>query len=221
MLNIKRFECNMFQENCYVVNDETKECVIIDCGALYDEEKNAISKYIEDNELSPKHLLCTHGHVDHNFGNKFINEKYCLNPEVCQADDRLMNNLAQQAKSFTGMECTNDFPDICSHLTEDNIVTFGTHCINVIQTPGHTPGSAFLYCKDEDIAFSGDTLFKLSVGRTDLGFGDYNALMNSLNKILRLLPSNTTILPGHGPKTTMEYEKTLNPYLKAAKRLNG
>lgn len=207
----------MFQENCYVVSDETNECIIIDCGALYKEEKDAISKYIKGNNLSPKHLLCTHGHIDHNFGNKFIYDKYGLKPEISMSDKWLMDNLAQQAKDFTGIECKNDFPVIESYLDEKSIITFGSHSIIFIPTPGHTPGSAFLYIKSEKIAFSGDTLFKLSVGRTDLGLGDYSALMNSLNKISSILPDNTIILPGHGSKTTMEYERSFNPYLKAVK----
>lgn len=221
MLNIKKFVCNMFQENCYVANDETKECVIIDCGALYPEEKEAISRYIKDNGLTPKHLLCTHGHVDHNFGNKFIYEEYGLKPEVCEADACLMDNLAQQAKNFTGMDYANDFPAIGSYLDEEHAVTFGTHRINIINTPGHTPGSVFLYCEDEAVAFSGDTLFRMSVGRTDLGLGDFDALMCSLKKIINVLQPDTTILSGHGIKTTLEFEEYQNPYLKVARTGNG
>ena len=84
MLHIERFQVNMLQENCYVVSDETKECVIIDCGAFYPEERNAITQYIRKNELKPVHLLVTHGHLDHNFGNDTIFEEFGLKPEVAQ-----------------------------------------------------------------------------------------------------------------------------------------
>lgn len=214
MLNIKRFVCNMFQENCYVASDDTKECIIVDCGALYDEEKKAITDYIKGNGLTPKHLLCTHGHVDHNFGNKFVYEEFGLRPEVSRADEQLMGNLAGQAKAFTGMECKDDFPQPGCLLTKESVVKFGNHTISVIPTPGHTPGSVFLYCKEEAMAFSGDTLFLMSVGRTDLGMGDFDALMKSLGDIACVLPPDTIILPGHGPKTDISHEVSYNPYLK-------
>ena len=122
MLDIQRFVCNMFQENCYVVSDETKECVIIDCGAFFEEEKIAIYNYINDNNLTPKHLLCTHGHVDHNFGNKFILDKFGLLPEISEADKPLMNNLGKQAKAFTGEDCGNDFPEIGRFYENDKTI---------------------------------------------------------------------------------------------------
>lgn len=215
MLNIQRFVCNMFQENCYVVNDETKECVIIDCGAFFEEEKSAISQYISGNGLSPKRLLCTHGHVDHNFGNGFVFNTFGLRPEVSKADEPLMNNLKEQAKSFTGIDCDNDFPAVGSFYNTESQITFGNHTFSIIPTPGHSPGSVFIYCKDENLAFSGDTLFKLSIGRTDLQLGNYNDITASLRYIAEVLPADTMILPGHGERTTMKYEQAYNPYMKS------
>lgn len=214
MLDVQRFVCNMFQENCYVVSDETNECVIIDCGAFYEEEKNAIYNYITDKKLSPKHLLCTHGHVDHNFGNRFILDKFGLKPEISKADKPLMENLGEQAKSFIGDDCGNDFPDIGNFYTTGDTITFGTHQFNIIPTPGHSPGSVFIYCKKEGVAFSGDTLFKLSIGRTDLQLGNYDDIISSLHSIAGKLPADTTILPGHGERTTIGYEQKYNPYLR-------
>lgn len=214
MLDIQRFVCNMFQENCYVVSDETKECVIIDCGTFFEEEKIAIYNYINDNNLTPKHLLCTHGHVDHNFGNKFILDKFGLLPEISEADKPLMNNLGKQAKAFTGEDCGNDFPEIGRFYENDKTITFGNHEFAIIPTPGHSPGSVFIYCKDESVAFSGDTLFKLSIGRTDLQLGNYEDIIESLHSIAKVLPADTTVLPGHGEHTTIGYEVKFNPYLK-------
>ncbi len=108
MLHIERFQVNMLQENCYVVSDETKECVIIDCGAFYPEERKAITQYIKENQLKPVHLLVTHGHLDHNFGNNTIYQEFGLKPEVSAADENLMKGLAKQAETFYQMQL--DYP---------------------------------------------------------------------------------------------------------------
>lgn len=214
MLNIQRFVCNMLQENCYVVSDDTKECVIIDCGALYDEERRAIVGYVRDNKLEPKHLICTHAHADHNFGNGVIYREFGLKPEVCAADEPLMCRLREQAEAFVGMNFDEEIPPVGRYFTENDTVSFGNHTVDIISTPGHTPGSVFFYIKNEGLAFSGDTLFKMSIGRTDFALGDYDAIVSSLEKISRLLPGGTIILPGHGDKTTMDYELRNNPYLR-------
>ena len=215
MLNIQRFVCNMFQENCYVVSDDTKECVIIDCGAFFEEEKKAITNHVEANGLVPKHLLCTHGHIDHNFGDKFVFDTFGLRPEVHKGDQPLMNKLGAQAQAFISVDCGNDFPAVSKHLEDGGKVTFGNHTFTIIGTPGHTPGSVFLYCKEEGLAFSGDTLFQMSIGRTDLELGDFDDIMRSLQQIAQTLPPETVILPGHGGRTTMEDELAHNPYLNA------
>lgn len=112
MLNIQRIVCNMFQENCYIVSDDTKECVIIDCGAFYEEEKKEITNYIRDNQLIPKHLLCTHAHIDHNFGNYAICKEFGLKPEVCINDKILMHKLKEQAYTFIGLTYNEEIPEV-------------------------------------------------------------------------------------------------------------
>lgn len=214
MLNIKRFVCNMFQENCYVVNDDTNECVIIDCGALYPEERNAMDDYIRQNALVPKHLICTHAHIDHNFGNAFIYDKYGLKPQVCAKDTVLMDKLKEQAHAFVGMNFDEAQPEVEKAFDEGQRFAFGNHTLEAILTPGHTPGSVFLYCEEERLAFSGDTLFRMSVGRTDFELGSYDDLIASLQKISRLLPHDTIILPGHDQRTTLEDEIRYNPYFR-------
>ena len=214
MLNIQRFVCNMFQENCYVESDDTGECVIIDCGAFFPEEKKAIAQYIHDNKLAPRRLLFNHGHVDHNFGDKFMNDEFGLLPEYHKADEPLMENLAGQAKAFIGIDYEDAFTGSGKHITDGESITFGNHELTVMLTPGHSPGSVFFYCEEEGMAFSGDTLFQMSVGRTDLELGDYDALIRSLRLIAGKLPGDTVILPGHGGRTTMKDELAYNPYLK-------
>lgn len=214
MLNIQRFVCNMFQENCYVASDKTKECVIIDCGAFYEEEKRAIIDYINNNKLIPKHLISTHAHIDHNFGNNAIYTAFGLKPEVCIDDKILMGKLKEQAYAFIGLNYDENIPDVKNYFTDKDTISFGTHKFNILKTPGHTPGSVLFYCANESIAFSGATLFKLSIGRTDFEFGSYEDIIRSLKNIAIQLPAQTAILPGHGEKTTLKEEITYNPYFK-------
>ena len=212
MLNIKCFECNMLQENCYVVSDETKECVIIDCGAFYEKEQKAIAQYIEAQGLKPIHFIATHGHVDHHFGDQFVYKKYGLKVKVHRADAFLMELLQEQAEAFAGVKLSGDFPSVDQYLNSDDTISFGSHQFTLIETPGHTPGSVFFYCQEEDVAFSGDTLFHLSIGRTDLLGGSMFQMIQSL-RMLSQLPDNTKIYPGHGEPTTIGTELAGNPYM--------
>lgn len=171
MLHIERFQVNMLQENCYVVSDDTLECVIIDCGAFYPEERKAITEYIRKNNLKPVHLLVTHGHLDHNFGNDTIYQEFGLKPEVAQGDEKLMKGLAHQAETFYQMQLDTRFPPIGHFFEEDEVIKFGNHEFTIIETPGHSNGSVCFYCEAEHVLFSGDTLFKSSIGRTDFPGG--------------------------------------------------
>ena len=211
MLNIETFTCNMLQENCYVVSDDTKECVIIDCGAYYEAEKHAIEKYIRENGLKPVHLIATHGHLDHNFGDVFVSKTYGLSLEIDSSDESYVRSAEKQAAYF-GITLTEPLDmDIKTFHAGDHI-TFGTHDIEVIETPGHSMGSVVLYIKDEKVAFTGDTLFRGSIGRTDFEGGSMLMIIQSLRMFVQF-PDDITLLPGHGQRTTMGYELAHNPYL--------
>lgn len=212
MLTIKRFECNMLQENCYIISDETKECVICDCGAYYPAERAAIVDYIRDNGLTPVHLLCTHGHIDHNFGNNTIFDEFGLKPEVHNEDQHLMDMLAEQAETLVGITLDYAMPPVGKYFGDGDEITFGSHRLKVIETPGHSKGSVFFYCPEEAIALSGDTLFRNSIGRTDYLGGSMFQIIQSLRMICQL-PDNTVVYPGHGPQTTIGTELSSNPYL--------
>ena len=140
MIEVKRFVVNMLQENCYVVSDETKECVIIDCGAFYPEERQAIVSYINDNGLKPKHLLATHGHLDHLFGNNTIYDAFKLQVEVSERDENLVNGIVKQARKFYDMDLDIEYPPIGHFLEENEEITFGNHKLKVLETPGHSRG---------------------------------------------------------------------------------
>lgn len=212
MFPIKRFVCNMLAENCYVVSDETLDCVIIDCGAFYEDERQAIVEYIDESGLTPRHLLLTHGHLDHNFGNGTIYLRYGLKPEVAEEDAGLMQNLTRQAEKFYGLKLKNDFPPVGHFYTPQEIIRFGTHELRVIPTPGHSRGSVCLYCEAEHALFTGDTLFHRSIGRTDFGGGSMLQIIQSL-RTLAQLPDETVVFPGHGEQTTIGDEVVYNPYM--------
>lgn len=213
-LKIQRFVCNPFQENCFVVSDETNEGVIIDCGAYFAEERKAIVDYVEKEGIRLKHLLGTHGHVDHHFGDDTIYSKYGLRPEVSAKDEYLQSKLNEQSLTFCGQPLGYEMPPVGKYLSDNDVIEFGSHRFTIIPTPGHTPGSVFFYCKEENIAFSGDTLFRMSIGRTDFELGNYDDIIVSLQSLSNHMPLDTTILPGHGPQTTLGDEVKCNPYFK-------
>ncbi len=212
MMKIESLVCNMLQENCYVVSDETKECVIIDCGAFYEEERRALVEYIRNNDLKPVHLLATHGHLDHNFGNDTIFKEFGLKPEIAQADEAWITNCKEQAMKLYGMTLEMEMPEVGHFLSDKEKIQFGNHTLEVMETPGHSPGSVVFYCKEENVLFTGDTLFQMTIGRTDLEGGSMMQIIQSL-RIIAQLPDNTKVYPGHGYTTTIGYELSRNPYM--------
>lgn len=215
MFNIQRIECNPLQENCYVVSDESKECVIIDCGAYYEEEHEALQHYIDSNQLKPIHLLATHAHLDHNFGAVRLYHQYGLKVEICEEDKELLEHLPEQAKTLFGITISEERPQVGRLLKDGDTITFGNHTLQVLQTPGHTHGSCLFYCEEEHTAFTGDTLFRMSIGRTDFAEGSWAEMDNSLKNVISKLPKETVVLSGHGPQSTIADELQYNPYLRA------
>lgn len=214
MLDIKTFQFNLLQENTYIVSDETRQCVVIDCGAFFDNEREAIVAYLHDQHLKPVHLLCTHGHLDHCFGNDTISEAFGLLPEVHADDEFLATDLAKQATDLLNVSYNRPTPPVGRFFSDGDIIAFGTHELRVLHTPGHTPGSVSFYCEAEKVVFTGDTLFRMSVGRTDLERGSWQQLLHSLRDVLGLLPPDTVVYCGHGPNTTIGDECRANPYLR-------
>ena len=212
MLRIQTFEVNPLHENCYVINDETKECVIIDCGALTETEQNAVITYINEEGLKPVHNLGTHGHLDHHFGDAAILSAFNLQPEVAQGDKVLMQHPREAALQMLGMDLNIDLPAGNLKLTENEEVKFGSHTFKIIRTPGHSPGSVSFYCAEENVLFTGDTLFKGSIGRTDFPGGSMFQIISSLRELAQL-PDKTIVYPGHGPQTSIGFELAHNPYM--------
>ena len=213
MITIKTFAFNLLQENTYVVSDDSLECVIIDCGAYYEDERKAIIDYIKSEGLTPRHLLATHGHWDHNLGIDTIYEAFGLQVEAAKEDEYFITDIPRNFKSIIGAPLRREYPAVGRFFDDDETIRFGHHAFQVLKTPGHTPGSVVFYCAEERTAFTGDTLFRMSVGRTDFEGGSYADLMNSLAHVLAKLPPETVIHTGHGPESTIGYELRYNPYM--------
>lgn len=213
MLYNKSFQVNPLGENCYVVSDDTGEAVIIDCGCFTKNEWNNIKAYIDTNNLKPVHLLDTHLHFDHCLGNHFVKDDYGLYPEANDKDLFLYNNMENQLYNFF-MECNIDFtmPPLAKAFSDNDTITFGNHKLKVMTTPGHSPGSVVFYCEEEDMLWSGDTVFMGSVGRCDLEGGNYKDMLLSISNKIKTLPPSTVVFPGHGPSTTIADEMDYNPY---------
>jgi len=212
-MNIKKFEVNPLGVNCYVVSDDSKEAVIIDCGCFHPDEWNDIKKYIDSEGLKVVHLLNTHLHFDHIMGIPFAYNDLGLSPEANAADLYIYNKVEDQLSRIMGMKVEHiDMPEIGRQLRDGDEITFGSHKLLVIQTPGHTPGGVCFYCKEENVVFTGDTLFRMSIGRTDLDGGSYEAIKQSIQERLALLPRETKVYPGHGPASTIDDECKYNPY---------
>lgn len=210
-MKIKRFEFNMLPVNCYLAYDNTKEAVIIDPGCLYTEEKEFLRDYIASKGLTVKHQLCTHLHLDHVFGCKFIKETYGLGIEANPADEYWLEQAPHQARAF-GLTYPEIKKPIETPLFDGDIITFGNLQLEAICVPGHSPGSLAFYCREKRVLFSGDVLFQGSIGRADLQGGNFEELKENICNRLFTLPDDVAVYPGHGPSTTIGYEKRNNPF---------
>ncbi len=211
-MQIKKFEFNPIEENTYILYDETKEAVIIDCGAYYPKEKEMLKSFISEKGLSLKHLLNTHLHLDHSFGNKFIYDTYGLAPEYHQLEEQLPD-LEKQA-AFFGMKVEAGNYSSIKYIEEGDIISFGNTELKTILISGHSPAGICFYSVKDKILFSGDILFEGSVGRSDLWEGgNHMKLISGIKNKLLTLREDTVVYPGHGPATTIKKEKLNNPFL--------
>jgi hydroxyacylglutathione hydrolase len=212
MLKIKSFTFSPIQENTYILYNEFNDCIIIDPGTYFDNEKEELSNYIEKSGLAPKMLLNTHCHLDHVFGNKFVAEKYGLGLQLHKEEE-----IVLQFAPTSGLMYEMPFDNYMGELffiEEGDIIKLGDDELKVILTPGHSPGSLSFYCKKDGFVISGDALFYRSIGRTDLPMGDHETLLKSIRNNLFTLPDETIVYSGHGKPTTIGDEKRHNPFLQ-------
>lgn len=211
MLSIKSFEFSPIQENTYVLYNEFNDCLFIDPGCYFDEERNELALFVEKNALKPKMLLNTHCHLDHVFGNKFISEKFDLTLQLHEGEVPVLQ-FAPTSGLMYNLPFDN-YTGLYEFLQEGDVLKLGTDELLVLFTPGHSPASISFYCAAQGFLISGDVLFRQSIGRTDLPGGNYETLITSIKEKLLVLPDETVVYSGHGAPTSIGYEKRNNPYL--------
>ena len=202
-----------FEVNTYIVfNDETKESLrkkegfIIDPGG----QENKIDKIIRDENIELKFILNTHCHIDHVAMDNYFKEKYGIGIIAAKEEEYIIKNLKEQAE-YLGFKYTGDIT-IDRHLKEGEIIDIKGIKVMPVFTPGHSPGSTSFLVDDEHL-FSGDTLFKNTIGRTDLFGGSSEQIISSIKNKLMILKDVVKVYPGHGESTTIGYERKYNPYL--------
>src|SRR5690554_8093004 len=197
-MEIKTFEFNPLGVNCYVISDETGECVIIDAACYYPDEKALLINYIIENDLVVKHLLNTHLHFDHIFGVNDLSSYFGLILESHDGDEILLDNVKAQMKLFGIPDNDEEYvPEIGKTLHEGDEIYFGNQTLKVLHIPGHSPGSIVFYNMSKGNVFSGDVLFRGSIGRTDLIGGNFEDLVDGIQTKLFIMPDETRVYPGH------------------------
>lgn len=212
-MKIKRFEFNMFPVNCYVLWDETKEAVVIDPGCFYEEERQTLKNFILTNGLKVKHLLNTHLHLDHIFGNPFMVKEFEVEASGNKADEFWLEEAPKQSRMF-GFRLQETPAPLGHYINDGDHISFGNTTLEAIHVPGHSPGSLVYYSKTDHCMFSGDVLFQGSIGRADLSGGNFDELIENICSKLFILPAETIVYPGHGAPTTIGIEKAENPFFR-------
>jgi glyoxylase-like metal-dependent hydrolase (beta-lactamase superfamily II) len=211
MLEVKKFIFSPFLENTYVAwYKRSKEAVIIDPGCSNDDEENELKEFIEKNGISVLYLINTHCHIDHILGCRFVKENFNPVFYIPEKDKVLLENSETQSAMF-GLKIKKP-PSPDNYITEQTQLKPPFDTLKFLYTPGHTEGEYCLYFPYELICFTGDVLFKGSIGRTDLWGGNYESLINSIKNILFPLPDEVQIYPGHGEESTIAWEKKGNPF---------
>lgn len=210
MLQVKSFEFNPFQENTYVLYDETRSCIIIDPGCADKTEEQALSHFISQHELKVEQLINTHCHIDHVLGNDFVKRTFNVELYLHKLEEPLLKAVKAYAPNYGFFQYHEAVVD--GYLEENDTVKFGNQTLRVLLVPGHSPGHLALFDSASKILIGGDVLFLNSIGRTDLPGGNFDTLITSIHTKLFTLPDDVTVYCGHGPNTTIGYEKRTNPF---------
>lgn len=216
MLQIKSFSFNPFAENTYILYDESSEAVIIDPGCYEKSEKDELLAFVEKTALKPVMLLNTHCHIDHVLGNAFVKNSYKIPLLFHQNEEPVLRAVSAYAFNYGFPMYQDSHGD--HYIQEGEELKFGNTTLQAILVPGHAPGHLVFYHKESKTCIGGDTLFRDSIGRTDLPGGDHNTLLTAIKTKLFALPDDVEVYPGHGPTTSIGYEKLNNPFVGQSAR---
>ncbi|MDR3009705.1 MAG: MBL fold metallo-hydrolase [Sphingobacterium sp.] len=212
MLTIKTFTFNPYQENTYLLYNESGNAIIIDPGMYGEQDQEELTTFITDNGLKPTILLNTHCHIDHVLGNSFVHEKFGLLPQFHEDEVPILVAVQNYAPQ---MGFRYDISPIGeTFLNDGDTVSLDNDELKVILAPGHSPAHICFYSADQKFLIGGDVLFRNSIGRTDLPGGNHQQLLDSIKAKLYTLPDDTVVYPGHGPSTTIGFEKNSNPFIR-------
>lgn len=202
---IKRIPAGVYAANCYIlVDEESRECAVIDPGG----DAEDLVSFIDETNAKVKYILLTHGHVDHTGAVGYFSEVYGVQAHIHKDDGMFISNGEFM---FGPLKYKGNIVELAMDLEQDKVFSLGGLEIKCIETPGHTPGGVCFLVQDK--LFTGDTLFLRSIGRTDLSGGNFNTLIDSINNRLLTLNPETVVYPGHGPQTSIRYERDNNPFL--------
>jgi hydroxyacylglutathione hydrolase len=211
MISIHYFTFGPFQENTYVLFDESKECIVIDPGCYDTAERAELAAFIDDKKLKPVRLINTHCHLDHVFGNAFVATTYNLKLEINKLDQPVLDSFLNTCRLYGLNAEPSPAPSV--YLNEGDIVKFGNSTLEILFTPGHSPGSITFYNREQKFMIAGDVLFYGSIGRTDLPGGNFETLISSIKDKLFPLGDDFKVYSGHGPETNIGFERKNNPFL--------
>lgn len=213
MSQIHNFVFSPFMENTYVVADDDGQCVVIDPGCYEEAEFEQLQTLLREKEFSPARLLNTHCHLDHIFGNRAVQDQYGLPLEAHAGEQDNLKNAREYGLMFGIPDVQSPMPG--RWIEEGETIALGQLSFKVLFAPGHSPGHVCFWNEAENYIIGGDVLFRQGIGRTDLPGGNHQQLLESIHQVLFQLPDDCTVYAGHGPTTTIGYEKRYNPFLAA------
>lgn len=210
-MTTKVFAFNPVETNCFVCYDETGECVIIDPSCGDENEYQQLFDFIKKNNLTPKHIIITHPHVDHIVGTARVCDEYKL-PLAMHKAGLSQFGMAMQHAEYLGLRLDR-LPEKHIYVEDGDLIKFGNSEFKVLYTPGHSDGSICLVNIPEKVVFTGDVLFHGGIGRTDLMTGNFEMLKKSIYDKLFVLGDDFVVRPGHGGRTEIGFERYNNPFL--------
>mgnify|MGYP002777444510 FL=1 len=210
-MNIQAFVFNPFYENSYVLWDAAGHAIIVDPGCYEKYELDELDAFIQSKQLTVVAVVNTHCHIDHVLGNDAVKNKYGVKLWVPTREKEVLDAIPAYAPSygFTGYRAAE-----VDEWFDEGALTFGTLTFQAIEVPGHSPGHMMFYHEPTKNLIGGDVLFRQSIGRTDLPGGNHEQLLKNIREKVYTLPNDVTVYPGHGPETTIGFEKQHNPFVR-------